>query len=188
MIDESHSQVVIEDIRRWISSIVVGLNLCPFAGRVFQADRIRYAVTDAEDEEALRADLAGELRTLASAPMATVETTLLIHPRVLADFLAYNDFLGVAERLLGSLGLRETIQIASFHPRYQFAGAGPEAVENYSNRSPYPMLHLLREESIAAVAADPGELAEIPRRNVATLRALGSEKLLEKLKALEGGR
>src|SRR5437773_4142321 len=105
MIDELHSQAVIEDIRRWISSIVVGLNLCPFAARVFQADRIRYAVTDAEDEEALRADLAGELRTLASTPMATIETTLLIHPRVLSDFLFYNDFLGVAEQLLGSLDL-----------------------------------------------------------------------------------
>jgi len=181
-------RIEIELTRHWIASMVIGLNLCPFAARVFQADRIRYAVTDAEDEEALRADLAGELSTLASTPMATIETTLLIHPRALAHFLSYNDFLGVAERLLGSVGLRGIIQIASFHPRYQFAGTEPEAVENYTNRSPYPMLHLLREESIAAVAGDPDELAEIPRRNVATLRALGRKKLLEKLQAMAGGR
>jgi hypothetical protein len=181
-------QAAIDGTRRWISSIVIGLNLCPFARRVFQGDRIRYAVTDAQDEEALRADLAGELLALAAAPIAQIETTLLIHPRVLGDFLSYNDFLGVGERLLGSLGLRGVLQIASFHPGYQFAGTEPEAVENYTNRSPYPMLHLLREESIAAVAGDADELAAIPRRNMETLRGLGREKILEQLKALADGR
>jgi hypothetical protein len=187
MLGETEKQAVIEATRRWISSVVIGLNLCPFARRVFQADRIRYAVTDAEDEEALRTDLAGELVALAAAPIETVETTLLIHPRVLGDFLSYNDFFGAGERLLGSLGLRGVVQIASFHPDYQFAATEPGAAENYTNRSPYPMLHLLREESIDAVAGDRDELAEIPRRNVETLRALGVEKILEKLEELEEG-
>jgi len=181
-------QAVIDGTRRWISAIVIGLDLCPFARRVFQADLIRYTVTDAADEEALRVALAGELTALAIAPITKVETTLLIHPLVLGDFLAYNDFLGVAEQLLGSRGLRGIIQIASFHPHYQFAGTEPDGAENYTNRSPYPMLHLLREESVTAVAGDPDELAEIPLRNVALLRGLGREKILEKLRAGEAGR
>jgi hypothetical protein len=188
MIGERDRQKVIERTRRWISSFVIGLNLCPFAQRVFQADRIRYSVSDADDEEALRGDLTRELLSLASAPIASVETTLLIHPRTLRDFLSYVDFLKAVERLLGRLGLVGTIQIASFHPAYQFAGTEADAVENYTNRSPYPMLHLLREDSITAIAGDPHELAEIPRRNVDTLRALRKEKLLEMLKALEDSR
>jgi hypothetical protein len=173
---------VIDATRRWIASIVIELNLCPFARRVFEADLIRYAVSDAEDEAALLADLAAELKSLAAAPMTTVETTLLIHPRVFLDFLDYNDFLDPAERLVRKLGLEGVVQIASFHPAYRFADADPDAVENYTNRSPYPMLHLLREESVSAVAGDPDELLEIPRRNVETLRRLGLAKMLEKLK------
>ncbi len=182
------SQAAIGRTRRWIDSVVIGLDLCPFARRVFQADTIRYVVTDARDEEALRGDLTRELIGLASVPIASVETTLLIHPHALADFLAYNDFLDAADRLLGKLGLRGVIQIASFHPAYQFADTAPDAVENYTNRSPYPMLHLLREESISAVVSDPAERLEIPRRNIATLKGLGREKVLERLKEIEDGR
>src|SRR5262249_11612446 len=112
------------------------------------------------------------------------DVTLVIRARVLTGFLDSNDFLAAADRLVRNLDLRGTIQIASFHPDYRFAGASPGAVENYTNRSPYPMLHLLREESISAVAGDPGELLAIPRRNGQTLRRLGLEKILEKLKAI----
>lgn len=175
-------QAIIADTRRWISSMVIGLNLCPFAQRVFDADTIRYVVSAAEDDRTLLDDLAGELSTLVSSPISRVETTLLIHPRVLGNFLDYNAFLDVAEALVEDLGLRGTIQIASFHPHYRFAGTDADAVENYSNRSPYPMLHLLREESITKVAGDPDELREIPRRNIETLRSLGKEKILERLK------
>jgi hypothetical protein len=181
-------QIVIDATRRWISSMVIGLNLCPFAERVFNADKIRYVVTDAQDERTLLKVLAGELEALASSPIAVVETTLLIHPRALGHFRDYNDFLDVGERLVVDLGLRGTIQIASFHPDYQFAGVDPGAVENYTNRPPYPMLHLLREESISQVAGDANELLEIPRRNIETLRILGKEKILERLKAIEDGR
>lgn len=178
-------EAVIGATRRWVSSVVIGLNLCPFAERVFAADKIRYVVSDAEDEGGLLNELAGEIKALALSPASVVETTLLIHPNALGTFLDYNDFLDAAERLIEELGQRGVIQIASFHPDYQFAGTSPSAVENYTNRSPYPMLHLLREESISAVADDPGELREIPRRNIATLRNLGLEKMLKKLQAIE---
>jgi uncharacterized protein len=178
-------QAVIDATRRWISSMVIGLNLCPFARRVFKAEKIRYAVSDARDETALREDLAGELEALASSPVSAVETTLLIHPRALGRFPDYNDFLGDGDRLVGALGLRGTIQIAGFHPDYQFAGTDPGAAENYTNRAPYPMLHLLREASLSELASNPDGLLEIPRRNIATLRGIGTEKILEKLKSIE---
>jgi hypothetical protein len=179
-------QAIIDHTRRWIESVVIGLNLCPFAGRVFNDDKIRYVVTDARDERSLLDDLAVELAALASSQVSAVETTLLIHPRALTSFAAYNDFLDLGDRLVQNLALQGTIQIASFHPDYQFADASPDAVENYSNRSPYPMLHLLREASISEVAGDRNELLAIPRRNIATLRALGRENARKMLKAIEG--
>lgn len=181
------SDTVIEATRRWIASMVIGLNLCPFAQRVFDADRIRYVVSDARDEAALLQALADELQILASTPIDIIETTLLIHPRVFADFLDYNDFLDSAERLIDDRGFEGEIQIASFHPNYQFADTEPEAAENYTNRSPYPMLHLLREESISAIADDPDRLLEIPQRNIETLRALGRDAIRARLKASAGG-
>jgi hypothetical protein len=180
-------QPIIDRTRRWISDVVIGLNLCPFARRVFDADAIRYVVTDAEDEAHLKLALIDELKALAAAPIARVETTLLIHPRVLGDFLDYNDFLDIADRLIADLGLEGIIQVASFHPAYQFADAAADAAENYTNRSPYPMLHLLREESISAVAGDEDELLEIPSRNIEMLRGMGKEKIAAKLKAIEEG-
>jgi hypothetical protein len=177
---------VIEATRRWIAEIVIGLNLCPFAQRVFKGDKIRYAVTDAADDDTLLEDLTRELKALAATPIAEVETTLLIHPCALEDFFEYAAFLASAERKTELLGLRGTIQIASFHPRYQFADAPPDADENYTNRSPFPMLHLLREESITAVSGDPEELLAIPRRNIATLQALGREQILARLRAIRG--
>ena len=178
-------QIIIDRTRHWIETIVIGLNLCPFARRVFEGDKIRYTVSEAQDEVALLKDLERELRTLSDAPIAAIETTLLIHPNVLGDFLDYNDFLDPAERLIDDLGLTGIIQLASFHPDYQFADTNPDAAENYTNRSPYPMLHLLREESFDAITDDADELLEIPRRNVETLRALGRAAILAKLKSIE---
>jgi hypothetical protein len=182
-------QDVIERTRGWISAMVIGLNLCPFARRVFDAGGIRYAVTETRDEVTLREELAAELKALAACPAARVETTLLIHPHVLTRFLDYNDFVGAGEQLVAALGLRGVIQLAGFHPEYQFAGTAPGAVENYTNRSPYPMLHLLREASVTAATSDPRHQADaIPRRNVETLRGLGRERVLERLRAAEAGR
>jgi hypothetical protein len=180
-------QAVIDATRRWVSTVVIGLGLCPFALRVFQGEKIRYAVSDAGDGVSLLDDLIAELEALASGPVSVVETTLLIHPRALGNFLDYNDFLGDADRLVQRLGLTGTIQLASFHPDYRFAGTEPDAAENYTNRSPYPMLHLLREESVAAAAAVFGEMQGIPRRNVEMLKRLGREKVSELLRAARGG-
>jgi hypothetical protein len=180
-------QTVIDHTRRWIWSMVIGLNLCPFAQRVFMAGTIGYVVTDADNEQALLKDLARELEALAAASIARVETTLLIHPRALKNFRDFNDFLNRGDRLIGELGLRGTIQLASFHPDYRFAGTEADAVENYTNRSPYPMLHLLRESSFVQAAENPDALLDIPRRNGESLRAIGRDKILEKLKGLKDG-
>jgi hypothetical protein len=167
------AEEIVAATRRWLEKAVIGLNLCPFARPVYAGGLIRYVVSGAETPEALLAELRGELRTLAAADPEQTETTLLIHPRTLTDFLDYNDFLGVADAAVEELGLAGTLQIASFHPRYQFAGTGPDDIENYTNRSPYPMLHLLRESSVErAVAAFP-DAARIYEKNIATLRRLG---------------
>ncbi|HEX4986182.1 MAG TPA: DUF1415 domain-containing protein [Burkholderiales bacterium] len=161
--------------RAWIEKAVIGLGLCPFAAQPYALGRIRYGVSAARSPQALLQDLSRELRLLADADALRVETTLLIHPYVLGDFLDYNAFLDDAEGAVRGLGLEGVIQVASFHPRYRFADTGPDDIENYTNRSPYPMLHLLREESVErAVAAHPGT-AEIYRRNVELLRRLGHE-------------
>lgn len=170
--------------RRWVADLVIGLNLCPFARRVAEAGLVRYVVTDAADAETLLGVLADELTHLATTPRTAVETTLLIHPHALPDFPDYNDFLGPADRLVRRLGLRGVIQIAGFHPHYQFAGTTPDAVENYTNRSPHPMLHLLREDSVTEVSADPDRLLDIPRRNIETLNHLGRREVLARLAAV----
>lgn len=179
-------RAIIDITRRWIEFVVIELNLCPFARRVFEGGLIHYVVADVADEESLRAVLADELRLLASTPLSTIETTILIHPNVSGDFLKYNDFLAEADRLIRELKLHGTIQIASFHPDYQFEGTAPNAVENYSNRSPFPMLHLLREESITKVASDEEELLKIPQKNIETLRKLGNAEILRRLRAVKG--
>jgi len=166
---------LIEATRHWLTRAVIGLNLCPFAKSVHVKDQVRYVVSRATDEGALIDDLERELRWLAEADPEQTDTTLLILPDVLQDFLAYNDFLYLAESLLQSLRLDGVLQIASFHPQYQFEGTEPDDIENFTNRSPWPILHLLREDSIErAVEAFP-DAADIYERNEATMRKLGLE-------------
>ena len=168
--------------RRWLERAVIGLNLCPFAKAVVAKEQVRFVLSDATTPEALLAELGEELLRLRDTPAEQIDTTLLIHPQVLGDFLDYNDFLDDADALVEALALDGVLQVASFHPHYQFAGNGPDDVENFTNRSPYPTLHLLREDSVSrAVDAYPDPDAII-ERNVATLRALGVDgwrKLLE---------
>jgi hypothetical protein len=159
--------------RHWLERVVIGLNLCPFAKAVFVKDQIRYVLSEARDTEALLTDLVAELTRLDETPAAQIDTTLLIHPHVLTDFLDYNDFLDIAEAAISEFDLDGEIQIASFHPDYRFADSYADAVENYTNRSPFPMLHLLREASVErAVDAFP-DAGAIIDRNMATLRELG---------------
>ncbi|MEX8518047.1 MAG: DUF1415 domain-containing protein [Leptothrix sp. (in: b-proteobacteria)] len=164
---------VIAATQTWLERAVIGLNLCPFAKAVHVKQQIRYVVSPATTPEALLQQLIDELQRLADTDPEQVEMTLLMHPHVLKDFLDYNDFLDVADAAIDELDLAEELQIASFHPDYQFADSEPDDIENFSNRSPYPTLHLLREASIdQAVAAFP-DAADIYQRNIETLQKLG---------------
>ncbi len=169
----TNTDPVIEATRAWLENAVIGLNLCPFAKAVHRRGQVRYAVSTAIDTAALAADLEAELQFLKATDPQTTDTTLLIHPQVLSDFIDYNAFLKSADRIVKRLGLRGVLQVASFHPDYVFADCEHDAIDNYTNRSPYPMLHLLREASIErAVAAFPDPDA-IVDNNIATLRRLG---------------
>ena len=161
--------------QRWLEKAVIGLNLCPFAKAVVAKQQVRFVLSEATTPEGLLEDLARELLVLRDAPAEEVDTTLLVHPHVLQEFLDYNDFLDTADALVDSLGLEGDLQVASFHPRYRFAGTDEDDIGNYTNRAPYPTLHLLREDSVSrAVEAFPDPDA-IVERNLATLDKLGIE-------------
>jgi len=146
--DAALAEAAIHDTRCWLERAVIGLNLCPFAKAVHVKQQVRLVVTGATTPEALLEELAQELTLLDQADPAVTETTLLIHPRVMTDFLDFNDFLDTADAAVEALGLEGVLQVASFHPQYQFAGTEPDDIGNYTNRSPFPTLHLLREESL----------------------------------------
>ena len=168
-------QQMIEQTRHWLERAVIGLNLCPFAKAVHVKQRIRYVVSSALDQQTLLVDVLEELQRLYDAQIDDIETTLLIIPHVFQDFLQFNDFLDHAEQAVGELSLDGEVQIASFHPEYQFAGTSPWDVENYTNRSPWPCLHLLRESSVARAVATYPDTAQIYQRNIETLKKLGRE-------------
>ncbi len=176
------------DTQRWLERAVIGLNLCPFAKAVHVKGLIRYAVSEATTPAEFLVDLKNELNLLANSDVASVsvvyDTTLLIAPYCLQDFLDFNDFLGKADKLVAKMKLEGTIQLANFHPQYQFAGTEPDDITNYTNRAPYPTLHLLRESSIdQAVEAFP-EAEAIFEVNMETMERLG----VEGWKALEVGK
>jgi hypothetical protein len=159
----------------WLERAVIGLNLCPFAKAVHVKKQIRYAVTAAQTADELLAELEHELQLLAGTDPKLLDTTLLIHPQAMVDFLDFHFFLAEADALIRKLGFDGVFQIASLHPQYEFAGSEPDEIENFTNRSPYPMLHLLREASIdRAVAAFP-DAADIFEKNIETLNRLGHE-------------
>jgi hypothetical protein len=168
--------------RLWLDRAVIGLNLCPFAKAVTAKQQVRFVLSEATTPDALLEELGAELMRLQQADPEELDTTLIIHPQVLGDFLDYNDFLELADALVAELDLEGELQVASFHPEYQFAGTDPDDVSNCTNRSPYPTLHLLREASVErAVAAypDPDVIVD---RNIETLQKLGIEgwrKLLQ---------
>ena len=172
---------VIGAVQHWVSSLVVGMNLCPFAGRELMRNRVRFTVTEAATEERLLMALQAELELLDND--ASVETTLLIHPLVLGDFPDYNQFLNYADSLLEQMQREGIYQIASFHPDYQFEGTGPDDAENYTNRSPYPLLHLLREESLERAISSYPDVGAIPVRNIQLMNSMGQGKLKALLQA-----
>lgn len=170
-----NDEEIVLSVRQWVNTFVMEMNLCPFAKHEMLNNRVRFATTSAITEEQLLMSLQDELELLNSDP--SVETTLLIHSNVLQDFDDYNQFLSYADNLLVELGLEGTYQIASFHPDYQFGGTNPDDAENYTNRSPYPLLHLIREASLERAIVEYPDVDQIPIRNVALMNSLGHNKL-----------
>lgn len=159
----------------WLEKAVIGLNLCPFAKGVHVKGQIRYFVSAAQTADELLADVQRELEVLAEASREKIDTTLLIHPHVLTDFLDYNEFLEVVDALLEEIDLAGELQVASMHPQYQFADTELDDITNFTNRSPYPTLHLIREDSIDEAVASFPEAETIFEKNIETMRKLGHE-------------
>ncbi len=166
---------VLEQTRHWLEKAVIGLNLCPFAKAVYVKNQVRMVVSHARHADDLLEELDRELDLLVATPAAEIDTTLLIHPKLFEDFLDFNDFLEVAEGVVDEHVLEGVVQLASFHPRFQFDGTEHDDIGNYTNRAPFAILHLLREDSVErAVAAFP-EAESIFEQNIATLEKLGPE-------------
>ncbi|WP_339857205.1 DUF1415 domain-containing protein [Pseudohongiella acticola] len=168
-------------MRAWISSFVVGMNLCPFARQPVEGGRVKIVVSEARDNEALLEALQSQLEWLDAQPPASTETTLIVIPHMLGDFLDFNDFLDLADALLEEFGWVGQFQFATFHPNYQFAGTLPGDAENFTNRAPWPTLQLLREDSLEAVLANYPDPEQIPERNIDAMEELGSAKLADLL-------
>ena len=163
------------DIRRWLERAVIGMNLCPFAKSVYVRNQVRIVISDADNTDDLREELGEEMLHLRDTAPELTDTTLLVLPSVLGDFLDYNDFLDEADALIEALELDGVLQVASFHPHYQFADTDHDDAGNNTNRAPWPILHLLREDSLdRAVAAYP-EPDAIIERNIAAMEALGND-------------
>jgi len=166
---------VIARTRRWLEKAVIGLNLCPFARAVYLRDRVRLVVSHARHIDDLLDQLDRELRLLVDTPADQIETTLIVHPTLFPDFLDFNDFMALAEAAPADQGLEGVIQLASFHPQYQFEGTEPDDVSNCTNRSPFPTLHLLREDSVEKAVATLEDPDVIFEENIRTLQRMGPE-------------
>lgn len=176
------NDIVIAATLNWLEKVVIGLNLCPFAKAVHAQGQIRIVVSRARNSDALLEDLERELKILAATDPEQIDTTLLIHPEVLKDFLDYNDFLDLCDSVIEELELDGILQVASFHPQYQFADTEIDDAANFTNRSPYPTLHLLREDSVTRAVETFPDMDGIYERNIATMRRLGKANM-EKLMA-----
>jgi uncharacterized protein len=172
---------IIKPVQLWLETMVIGLNLCPFAKRDFVKNRVRFSVTESNTEEQLLSALQTELELLEKN--SAIETTLLIHPMVLSNFFDYNQFLDSADNMLVSLKMEGIFQIASFHPDYQFGGTEYDDVENFTNRSPYPVLHLLREKSVELAIAGYPDHQEITERNIQLLKRMGLNQMQDLLQS-----
>ena len=167
---------IIADVEQWLDEVVIGLDLCPFAARPRREKRVRIAVSHATDEEALLNDLQAELERLSDTPAAELETTLLAIPDMLEDFADYNDFLDAVDLWVEQFGWEGDLQVASFHPHYQFADTELDDPGNLTNRSPWPLLHIIREESLEKAIEHYPDVDAIPERNIARMKALGAEE------------
>ena len=172
---EWNDEAVLADTRRWIEKAVIGLNLCPFAKAVYVKNQVRIVVSRARHLDAFLDELDRELLLLRDTPAEQVETTLLVHPTLFPDFEIFNDFLNVVDDVVAEHELEGVIQVAPFHPAFQFEGTTPDDVTNHTNRAPYPTLHLLREDSVERAAESGDDADTIVERNQQRLRELGAE-------------
>ena len=171
---------IIERTQNWLEQQVIGLNLCPFAKSPFEGGRVRIQVSEATDHEALLHDFLKEVQKLVDTPMEEIETTLLVHPHVFTDFFEFNDFLWLLEEILEEGELETDFQVASFHPEYQFAETEKHDPGNYTNRSPFPTVHLLRQASVTRAVESPIDTEEVPERNIALMEEMGLAALRER--------
>lgn len=184
--NETRHQTDLNTVRasvlRWIEDVVIGLNLCPFARPVFERDALRVVTSDAQTEEALLEDLIYELKRIALSPPEVIATTVVAAPYVLHEFGEYNAFIAAVEATIADFDLEGVIQLATFHPRYQFEGTDADALSNYTNRSPVPLFHFLREDDVSDAVATHPDTLKIPERNIATLEALGVQRVSQLMK------
>ena len=166
-------QTVLAQTRLWLEKAVIGLNLCPFAKAVYVKNQVRLIVSKARHADGFLEELDRELDLLVATPASEIDTTLLIHPMLFEDFLDFNDFLEIAEGVVDEHGLQGVIQLASFHPRFQFEGTEPDDIGNYTNRAPFAIVHLLREDSVERAIEGFAQVDTIFEKNIATLKALG---------------
>jgi hypothetical protein len=178
------SDRALRHVQDWLREFVVGLNLCPFARPLLGDPSLRIAICEESDVQALRSSFLRELDLLQGSPEQQIATTLLVFPKALRDFAMYLEFFATAQELLVDGGLEGLVQLASFHPRYCFAGEAPDAASHYSNRSPYPIIHLLREEMLSRVLEDFVDPGRIPERNIEALNALGVPELERRCQAI----
>lgn len=167
------------EVARWLDEVVIGLRLCPFAARPRRLGQVDIVVSEARDGEGLLAEIDAKVQQMASTPAEVLDTSLLVIPTLLADFVAYNDFIHILEHYLAACGWEGEFQVASFHPQYCFADAEPDDPANFTNRAPYPIVHFLREASVEAALAGYSDPDEIPQRNIALLRGLSASRLRE---------
>lgn len=170
-----NDQQIISDTTIWLEKAVIGLNLCPFAKAPYVKKQIRIAISHAKHLDGFLEDLDREIQTLLHTPTSELETTLLIHPELFDDFLIFNDMLDNAESALTDHAADGIIQIAPFHPQFQFDNTPAEDITNYTNRSPYPTLHLIREDSIDKAIHAFTDTAVIFERNMTLLRNMGQD-------------
>lgn len=171
-------QKIEQQVRNWLEQVVIGLNLCPFASKPYQAQQIRFAVTACQEQETLLIELALELTRLSQKEPCEIETTLLIIPNMLESFEVYNQFLNHVDALIEQLNYQGIFQVASFHPNYQFGGTQPEDAENLTNRAPYPILHLIREASLERVLKHYPNPEQIPENNIHRVSNLTEQERL----------
>jgi len=169
-------QQIIDDVNQWLDDVVIGLNLCPFAAKPRREKRVRIAISHATDEESLLNDLQAELERLSDTPIEELETTLLAIPDMLENFEDYNDFLDAVDLWVEQFGWEGELQVASFHPQYQFADTEPDEPGNLTNRSPWPLLHIIREESLEQAVAHYPDVDAIPEHNIKRMESLTTEE------------